>query len=112
LTKYRVTVLGTAESDMRRIAHWLAERSEAGARAWLAAYQSMLEALGSRAASFPLAEENGEFDLEIRQAIFKTRKGNPYRAVFTIYGDEVRVLRVLGPGQAPLSASDTSRGLS
>ena len=104
--KYQVTVLAPAESDMRRIARWLADRSPDGARAWLTAYPSMLDALASRATSFALTEENGEFDFEIRQALFKTRKGKPYRAVFTIAGNEVRVLRVLGPGQAPLSDPD------
>jgi plasmid stabilization system protein ParE len=103
---YRVIVLALAEADTRRIAHWLAARSPAGSRAWLAAYQAMLKSLYSNAASFALADENAEFEIEIRQALFKTRKGKPYRAVFTIAGDEARVLRVLGPGQAPLSPRD------
>ena len=103
---YRVIVLAPAEADTRRIAHWLAARSPAGSRAWLAAYQSMLESLKSNAASFALADENAEFEIDVRQALFKTRKGNPYRAVFTILGEEVRVLRVLGPGQTPLSQRD------
>jgi hypothetical protein len=45
-----------------------------------------------------IAPENAEFDFELRQALFKTRHGVPYRCVFTVVDDEVRILRVRGPG--------------
>ena len=36
---------------------------------------------------------------EVRQVLFQTRHGRPYRILYAISGDEVRVLRVRGPGQ-------------
>jgi hypothetical protein len=47
----------------------------------------------------PLAPESAHCNYQIREVFFKTRKGNPYRVLFTILGDEVLVLRVRGPGQ-------------
>ena len=46
-----------------------------------------------------LAPESEHVDYEIREVLFKTRKGNPYRILFTIQGNEVLVLRVRGLGQ-------------
>ncbi len=41
--------------------------------------------------------------MSLKQAFFRTRRGRSYRAVFVIVGDivgdEVRILRVRGPGQ-------------
>jgi plasmid stabilization system protein ParE len=42
---------------------------------------------------FSLAPENGKVRREIRQLLFGKRP-NVYRAVFTIDGDSVRVLRI------------------
>ncbi len=53
-----------------------------------------------------IASEDAEFDFELRQALSKTRYGVPYRCVFAVVEDEVRILRVRGPGQAPLKAGD------
>ena len=36
---------------------------------------------------------------EIRQRIFKTRRGLPYRILFVVRGDVIYLLHVRGPGQ-------------
>lgn len=59
-----------------------------------------MEELGRNAGACSAAAEAREIGLPIKQAFFRTRKGRTYRAVFLIVGDEVRVLRVRGPGQA------------
>lgn len=104
--KFRVRVLRRAVQDVREIAKWIAERSRPGAESWLKAWERLLDRLAESADSFAIAEENDEFELEIRQGLFKTRRGRIYRAVFTIVDNEVRVLRVRGPGQAPLTPDD------
>ena len=38
--------------------------------------------------------------------MFRARAGRTYRALFTIVGNEVRVLRVRGAGQAPMTPDD------
>lgn len=52
---------------------------------------------------YPRAAEDSLTTHEVRQCLFKTRRGRTYRALYTIVEDEVRVLRVRGPGQAPLT---------
>lgn len=103
---YRVLVLRRAEADLRHIASWIQQRSPAGAQAWLDAFQKMVEKLARRPESFGAAEEDEEVKASLRQAFFRTRRGRLYRAVFTIVEDEVRILRVRGPGQAPITPPD------
>jgi hypothetical protein len=62
----------------------------------------MVERLGMSADTLPITPENDDVDLEVRQVLFKTKRGRLYRAVFHVQGDDVYVLRVRGPGQAPI----------
>jgi hypothetical protein len=52
------------------------------------------------------ADEIADFDLDVRQVLFKTRHGRVYRALFLIEDDHVFILRVRGPGQAPVEPED------
>jgi hypothetical protein len=54
------------------------------------------------AETFPAAVENSDCQIALKQALFSTRHGHIYRAVFAIVGHQVRILRVRGPGQPPL----------
>ena len=103
---YRVHELPRAKADKAAIVRWLAERSTPGALAWLDAYDEMVGRLTRRANSFAEALENTDCPLEVRQALFKNRRGRVYRALFTIDRQEVYILRVRGPGQAPVDPDD------
>ena len=103
---FRVHELRRAQADVRAIVHWLAERSLQGARAWLLAYDDLIERLERHAPSYSAAYENDECELDVRQALFKTRRGRVYRALFFIEGHDVYVLRVRGPGQAPVDPEE------
>jgi hypothetical protein len=46
---------------------------------------------------------------EIRQFIYRTKSGRANRALFTILGDEVRVLHIRRPGQPLMSPEDLER---
>ncbi len=94
--------LPKAKQDKHSIFRWLYERSPAGAFTWLDAYDSLAERLKQDAATFGLAPESANCEFEVRQALFKTRRGRVYRALFLIEGTEVFILRVRGPGQAPV----------
>jgi len=96
---YTVRVLAKAEDDVEVILTWLRERSPQGAATWLKRFIDACEALKTDAARWPLAPESSEFDYPTQQFIFKTPRGRKYRILYTIVGDEVRVLRVRGPGQ-------------
>jgi len=47
-----------------------------------------------------------DLELEVKQILFKTKRGRIYRAVFHVKGTDVFVLRVRGPGQAPITKED------
>jgi plasmid stabilization system protein ParE len=97
--KLHVVLSHQAETDIDKIVIWLAERSPSGARSWHAALETALDWLEINAASCGLAPENESFAEEIRQHFFKTRRGRPYRLLFTIANRQVQLLHVRGPGQ-------------
>ena len=103
---FRVTAHRRAEEDIAQMSTWLASQSPEGAARWLDAYDHMIDQLRDNPLSFGLAPENELVDGEVRQAFFKTRRGRAYRAIFTIEGDHVRVLRVRSPGQGPTAPGE------
>ncbi len=104
--KFQVHELRRAQADVRSIAHWLAERSPQGVRAWLRAYDEMILRLKQQAESCGPAPESNDCEVDVRQALFKTRRGRVYRALFLIEGQDVYILRVRGPGQAPVEPDE------
>lgn len=104
--KYTVIVLPQAEQDADGIHRWIAERSAEGADRWYSQFLAALHRLASDADVCGLAPENELVVQEIRQALFKTRKGLRYRVLFSIAGTEVWVLHVRGPGQRLLDPSE------
>lgn len=104
--KYRLSVLPEADQNVDRIFCWLAERTPAGARRWYLRFLEAVESLRENPQSHGYAPENEYVEPEIRQAIFKTRRGRPYRVLFRILQNEVQVLHVRGPGQDLLAAED------
>ena len=103
---YRVRTLRKAEADIRSITNYICKRSPQGAAAWLDAYRQARTRLADNAESCGAADENEYFDIDVKHALFKTRRGRLYRLLFTIVDDEVRILRVRGSGQAPVGPED------
>jgi plasmid stabilization system protein ParE len=99
--------LGRARADIDRIYVWLRRRSPQGGATW---YDALYEAVGriaERAESYPQVFEAGpRWNRDIRQALFKTKRGGRYRIVFELTDAEIRLLRVRGPGQPPLRKRD------
>ncbi|MBL8851041.1 MAG: type II toxin-antitoxin system RelE/ParE family toxin [Planctomycetaceae bacterium] len=108
---YRVVLLRRAANDVDRIAAWIAERSVPGAASWIIAYEAAVQRLVENPTGYALADDlDLSIDLKVRQFLFKTRRGSTYRGVFVVVDDEVRVLRICGPGEPPLTADEV--GLS
>src|SRR5437879_1012162 len=105
---FRVQTLRSAERDFRQIIAHIAARSTSGAVSWAKAFQNAVERLESEADRLPFAVENVHVDFEVREILFKTRRGLVYRALYTIRGDEVFILHVRGPGQDLLTAEQLS----
>ena len=100
---YSVFLSIEAESNVIAIYDWLAIRSPSGADSWYAAFLESLDHLESDPIRFGLAPESAFFSNEIRQQLFKTRKGRYYRVLFSVRDNVVNVLYVRGPGQQLIS---------
>ena len=100
---FEVRVLGRGQADIEDIYQWLRQRSPTGAAAWYAALVATLDQLAEFPAACPPAAEAREMGMDLRQELFRTRRGRTYRILFMIVGAEVRVLRVRGPGQRPVA---------
>ena len=103
---FRVVTTSEADSDVASIWLFINSHSPQGAAAWLDAYDLATEKVAVNADSCPLTEEYERFDVEVRETSFKTRRGKRYRLVFTIAGNEIRILRVRGPGQSAINPND------
>jgi toxin ParE1/3/4 len=103
---YSVRVLRRARDDVDAMFQWIHERSPAGAASWHTAWLEAAHSLAENPFQFALAAENEQFDHEVRERFFKTRRGRRYRIVFSIVETEVRILRVRGPGQRPLEPDE------
>lgn len=101
--KFRVVIQPQAAQDVRRQFEWLRDRSLDGAKSWYGAWLRTVDRLSRDPRLFGSAPESAYLSFEARQVTFRTRSGRSYRAIFTIVGDEVHVLHVRGPGQAPIS---------
>ena len=97
--KYSVVVLPTAEDDLNGILLWLNERSPSGALTWLKRWEEVVLNLAHDPDRCGLAPESEHHPTTIRQIVFRTRKGNPYRALFAVKDDAVFVIHVRGMGQ-------------
>jgi plasmid stabilization system protein ParE len=104
----RFTVLLTARAiqDLEHARDYIRRSSPETADQW---YRSFLEAL-LRLEENPelrsLAAENAAFPFELRQFLFRTKSRLANRALFTIVGDEVRILAIRRPGQPLITAGD------
>ncbi len=104
--KFQVKVLWQAERDLDRMILWINNKSPQGAAAWLRRWDNVLDDLRKCADKCGLAPEDAGHDIEIRQIVFKTRNGLPYRALFTIRDHHVYVMHVRGPGQDLIRPDD------
>jgi plasmid stabilization system protein ParE len=103
---FTVELSNKAHRDARKIKRWIARRSHDGAKRWLGALDSAVDKLEIAADIYDLAPESDALDMDIRQIVFQTRRGNPYRALFTIRGTRVVVLAVRGKGQPYVTTED------
>lgn len=104
---YRVRSTPRAHDDVDTILWMIHERqSLQGAKAWLEAYDEATTRLAENPERCPFVPERDRLGRDVRQFLFKTRRGRTYRGVFVIIDDEVLILRVRGPGQPPLQADE------
>ena len=103
---FRVNLSARATSDVDAILRWIEDRSPAGAAAWYQRWLEALETISQRADGLGLAPESEDHPEAIRQIIFKTKHGRPYRALFALHGAEAFILHIRGPGQKLLGPEE------
>ena len=101
---HQVTILAIAQRDADQIFAWLRKRSIAGAERWYHAFVAAVQSLHDDPTRHTRAPEASRRRDDLYQCFFKTQRGRKYRLVFVVDGESVVVLRVRGPGQAPLKS--------
>lgn len=96
---YEPFLLPRADADVESIIRFLAERSPQGAITWRERWEQVLDQLRTAPLECGLAPESADYDVDVRQLLFKTRRGRTYRALFTVVGRGVFILYVRAPGQ-------------
>jgi len=103
---YRVIMVPQVRGDVSIILEWLTRHSPAGAATWYERWLTVLKQLQQAPEQYPLAPENDDGRVELRNLIFKTRRGREYRVLFTIQHETVVVLHLRGPGQDLLAPDE------
>lgn len=106
MKNYRIRIQPRAVADLDFIIGWIYDKSPRGAAALLAAFEKAQIGLKRSPEAYSIAPESEVLGVELRQAFFKTRKGNTYRMIVKLNPDEVQILRIRGPGQPPLTPSE------
>jgi plasmid stabilization system protein ParE len=101
---YRVLISDAATDEVAFIYKWLYRQSRQGAHRWHDAFDRLIIALETTPERHPLASEATMQAEGVREVHFRTPKGHRYRVLFVIVDDEVRILHVRGPGQAPIQS--------
>jgi plasmid stabilization system protein ParE len=99
-------IVERARTDVDAIFSWLVRRSVQGAISWYLAFKGAVARVAAAGETYGLAPEGERFARDLREALFKTRRGKNYRIVFEISDTEIVILRVRGPGQALLRRRD------
>jgi plasmid stabilization system protein ParE len=99
-------IVERARSDVDDIFNWLVHRSTRGAISWYLAFRQVIEEIASSPESFAEAPESHPLGRQLRQTLFKSRRGRVYRIIFEVSDTEIILLRVRGPGQSPLRRRD------
>ncbi len=105
---FKLRILPRAERDVQQIFNDISERSSTGAQRWWTAFHEAARCVASSPHAYPVAAEQLISSFELRQFLFKTRRGRTYRGVFAVVNHEVRIVRVRGPGQGPLTDDELS----
>jgi len=104
--RYQVLILRRAEQELRDAADWIAEHSPSAAQRWFNGFVDALCTLDREPQRCGLAPESASSRCELRQLIYRPKTRRAYRAIFTIAGDQVRILRIRGAGQDLLTAEE------
>ena len=98
---YEIEIQDSALEDLDLARRWISRRSPSRAESWLNGARAAIETLGTFPRRCPLAPEDEELDLEIRQLLY-----GEHRILFTVADDVVRVLHVRHGAQRSLTPDE------
>ena len=96
---FKVKLQPQAKADLDAILARIKERSPSGAASWYRAWTDARKLLARQADIYSVAPEDEDHEILIQQILFRTRRGNHYRAVFTVVDGTAHVLHIRGQGQ-------------
>lgn len=104
----RFTVLLTARAiqDLQDAREFIRQSAPETAELWYLSFLEALLRLEEHPDMWSVAPEDAEFPFELRQIFFRTKSRLANRALFTIAGDQVRVLAIRRPGQPLITKDD------
>jgi plasmid stabilization system protein ParE len=107
---YWVVLQRLAKDDLRSAYLWAAKHAPLAAARWLERFEKSLHTLERHPEGCPHARENGKVEFEVREFQFGRR---PYifRAVFTIDGHVVRILRIRRAQRRYLTRAELNQAL-
>jgi plasmid stabilization system protein ParE len=97
-------IVERARANVDNIFNWLVTRSVKVQS--LGTWRLIVERIASAPETDAEAAESDQLGRPLKQSLFKTRRGRTYRIVFQVDQGEIIILRVRGPGQAPLRNRD------
>jgi plasmid stabilization system protein ParE len=106
MMRFEVLITERAYSDLGEARAFIARHAPEAAERWYYGFLEALLALEENPRTWPVAEEGSDFSFELRQFLFRSRNGSVSRALFTIVGEQVRVLAVRRPGQRLVTPND------
>jgi plasmid stabilization system protein ParE len=82
--KYEVVLTNEAQQNARSAYRWYAERSQEVAERWCTGLLEALSSLESEPQRCPLANENDQLPIELRQLLFGSGQRITHRIIFAI----------------------------
>jgi plasmid stabilization system protein ParE len=101
---FRVELSGQAQHDIAAVYDWLRSQQagDAGER-WFVALRAAVASLANLPSRCPLAPENRDSPVEVRQLLYG-RRPHVYRVLFSVAGDVVHVLHIRHGRRRPVSS--------
>jgi plasmid stabilization system protein ParE len=99
MAQFRVIAEREAERNIAAIYNWIAAQSVEGAVRRHRLLEKTIESIAVDPQRFAIAPESRQFEENVLNATFRMRSRRVYRLLFTIEGENVRLLFVRGPGQ-------------
>ncbi|MBE2287238.1 MAG: type II toxin-antitoxin system RelE/ParE family toxin [Prosthecobacter sp.] len=102
---FDVAYTAHAQQELEDVYLWIKSRAPLSAERWREELISKVESLAEEPQRHRLAPESRRFPVEIRQLLFRKRRGQ-FRILFTITGKGVVILSVRHHSRRPLEEGD------